>query len=90
MEAADAADALAALEALLPDSVEGLMGLVRVHAAAPGSRFAARQLLLLAGACADLADASGRRAAGELLQVGFRLGCCGITRLLHSARTSPL
>ena len=74
VEAADAADALAALEALLPESVGDLMGLVHAHAAAPGSRFAARQLLLLAGACADLADASGRRAAGELLQVGVFWG----------------
>ncbi|KAK9821925.1 hypothetical protein WJX81_001000 [Elliptochloris bilobata] len=75
VEAADAGDALAALEALLPESVEGLMGLVRAHAASPGSCFAARQLLALAGTCADLADASGRRAASELLQVllGFGL-----------------
>lgn len=69
VEAAEAAEALGALEALLPESVEGLVGLVRAHAACPGRRFAARQLLALAAGCGDLADASGRRAAGELLQV---------------------
>jgi len=67
--AAEAGRAHAALDALLPDSVADLVALVGAHAAAgPVGRFAALQLLRLAAGCADLADASGRRAAAELLQ----------------------
>ncbi len=67
--AAEAGRAHAALDALLPDSVADLVALVGAHAAAgPAGRFAALQLLRLAAGCADLADASGRRAAAELLQ----------------------
>ena len=68
IDAAAAAERLEALEAALPATVEELVDIVAVHInAGPQHRFAAGQLMHLMAQCADFADASGRRAAANLL-----------------------
>ncbi|CAG9463449.1 unnamed protein product [Pedinophyceae sp. YPF-701] len=68
VEAATAGDHAAALEAALPDTTEQLVALCGRHAeAGPAHRFAARQLLLVAARCTDLADSLGRAAACQLV-----------------------
>lgn len=68
IDAAAAAERLEALEAALPATVEELVDIVALHInAGPQHRFAAGQLMHLMAQCADFADASGRRAAANLL-----------------------
>jgi len=68
IDGAAAAERLEALEAALPATVEELVDIVALHInAGPQHRFAAGQLMHLMAQCADFADASGRRAAANLL-----------------------
>lgn len=72
--AADADASRALLEGFLPATVAEFVELTRLHLAGGADRrFAARQLMALAG-CLDLTDAAGRRAAAGLVQVIMALG----------------
>ena len=68
IEAAAAGDRLEALENALPASVEEMIEIVEIHGKS-GYRniFASSQLMQLAANCMDFTDATGRRAAANLL-----------------------
>ncbi|KAL4859316.1 Condensin complex subunit 3 [Chlorella vulgaris] len=69
IDAAAAGERLEALESALPATVADMASVIAKHAAAGARyRFSTGQLMQLAAACMDFADASGRSAASSMLR----------------------